>query len=141
MLTGKKGFTLIELLIVIVIIGILSAVIIGIVGSATQKRARDTKRKTAVSEISKALELYFADNDVYPDAIDTLTTTTPPLLTKTEAEWETSIGKVPNDIQYTPAADYSSYVIQIELENAGEKVGDNVIDVNGTKIYQEVSKQ
>ena len=141
MIKVKKGFTLIELLIVIVIIGILAAIVIGIVGSSTQKRARDTKRKTAISEISKALELYFADNNEYPATIDAVTTTTPPLMTKTEAAWETSIGTEPNTITYTPSADGTTYSIEIQLENNGEKTTDNVVDRTGTKFYVETNKQ
>ena len=61
----KTGFTLIELLIAITIIGILVAVGLGSFGSA-QKKARDSKRKTDLQSISRALELYYNDCGAYP---------------------------------------------------------------------------
>lgn len=61
----RKGFTLIELLVVISIIGILATV--GIASfSKAQKSARDGKRKTELTQIASALEMYRADNGKYP---------------------------------------------------------------------------
>ncbi len=63
--TKKKGFTLIELLIVITIIGILAVAIVPRISGGTG-RARDIARKTSLSSISGALELFYADNSSYP---------------------------------------------------------------------------
>lgn len=60
------GFTLIELLVVISIIGILSVIGLNSFGSARIK-ARDSARKTDLSTVSKALELYYNDLGEYPD--------------------------------------------------------------------------
>ncbi|MEK7559175.1 MAG: prepilin-type N-terminal cleavage/methylation domain-containing protein [Patescibacteria group bacterium] len=60
-----KGFTLIELLIVIVIIGVLSAILMAnFVG--VRQRARDAQRKSDLRQIQSALELYRADVGNYP---------------------------------------------------------------------------
>ncbi len=67
-MTIRKGFTLIELLVVIAIIGILSTLAIVALGSARQK-ARDSKRVADLSQVSKALELYYNDNNDYPTII------------------------------------------------------------------------
>ncbi|OGE07316.1 hypothetical protein A2615_00525, partial [Candidatus Curtissbacteria bacterium RIFOXYD1_FULL_41_36] len=52
----RRGFTLIELLVVITIIGILAAIAIVSYGG-TQERARDSRRKSDLDAIKKALEL------------------------------------------------------------------------------------
>lgn len=64
----KSGFTLIELLVVIAIIGVLSTLAIIALGSARQK-ARDSKRVGDISQLNKALELYYSDNAAYPTVV------------------------------------------------------------------------
>ena len=56
----RKGFTLIELLVVIAIIGILATFVVASFNSA-QARGRDSKRKTDLDAVKKALELAKAD--------------------------------------------------------------------------------
>jgi general secretion pathway protein G len=74
---NTKGFTLIELLVVIAIIGLLSTLAVIALNSAREK-SRDSKRVADVKQIQTALELYFADNNAYPDTPtgDTLGDTT-----------------------------------------------------------------
>lgn len=61
-----KGFTLIELLIVIMLIGILSGVILGVVNiGGIRAKARDAQRAGDLKKFQTALELYFADNRSY----------------------------------------------------------------------------
>lgn len=61
----SRGFTLIELLVVIAIIGILASVVLASLQS-TRERSRDALRKTQLSEIAKAIEMYHSDNGHYP---------------------------------------------------------------------------
>lgn len=61
----SSGFTIVELLIVIVVIGILAAITI-VAYNGIQQRARDTQRKSDLSQITKALQLYKIDNASYP---------------------------------------------------------------------------
>lgn len=63
--TNRHGFTIVELLIVIVVIAILAAITI-VAFNGIQQRARDSDRKAAVASLTKALELYHADNGQYP---------------------------------------------------------------------------
>lgn len=64
-----RGFTIVELLIVIVIIGILAA-ITTVAYDGIQSRARNTRRVSDVSLITKALELYYIDNGQYPSSVN-----------------------------------------------------------------------
>jgi prepilin-type N-terminal cleavage/methylation domain-containing protein len=64
----RNAFTLIELLVVISIIGLLSTIAVVSLGSA-RMNARNTQRKANLVQISKALELYYADYGVYPPTL------------------------------------------------------------------------
>ncbi len=66
----KKGFTLIELLVVVAIMGMLAALAVVSLNNARQ-RARDARRVSDIKQIQTALELYFLDNDTYPDGTST----------------------------------------------------------------------
>lgn len=63
--TSPRGFTLIEILIVIVLIGVLSTIGLETFQSA-QKKGRDAQRKSDLSQVQKALELYYNDKNQYP---------------------------------------------------------------------------
>jgi prepilin-type N-terminal cleavage/methylation domain-containing protein len=62
---SSKGFTLVELLIVITLVGILATMGSGAYMKSIN-RARDGQARTEISEIHKALELYYAVNGNYP---------------------------------------------------------------------------
>lgn len=62
----RSGFTIVELLIVIVVIAILAAVTIVAYNGITS-RTKDARRLSDLASIQKGLELYFADNNSYPD--------------------------------------------------------------------------
>jgi len=61
----QKGFTLIELLVVIAVIGIISSLVLVSMGEARAK-ARDSRRKSDIDQVRRALELYYIDNGQYP---------------------------------------------------------------------------
>lgn len=60
----RSGFTLIELLVVISIIGFLSTFAVVALKGAREK-ARDARRKSDLTLISKALQLYYDNNGTY----------------------------------------------------------------------------
>lgn len=75
----KRGFTLIELLVVISIIAILITIIVATFGTAQQK-ARDSRRRTDLDALKKALELFKSDTpgaSKYPSAISPTALVTP----------------------------------------------------------------
>lgn len=61
------GFTLIELLVVMAILAILASVGFGQYTNS-QIKARDSQRKSDLSNIARALEMYYNDNQSYPTA-------------------------------------------------------------------------
>jgi len=63
-----KAFTLVEMLIVIVIIGILIAALLPRLQGA-QSMARDTSRKTALSQLQSAIVAYQSLNGRWPEAL------------------------------------------------------------------------
>ena len=63
----KKGFTLIELLVVIAIIALLSTLSVVALNSARVK-SRDARRLSDIKQIRTALEMYFDQNDKYPES-------------------------------------------------------------------------
>lgn len=60
-----SGFTLIELLVVIAIIGMLAAIVLASLGNA-KERANVASRLESARALQAAIELYFADNGLYP---------------------------------------------------------------------------
>jgi general secretion pathway protein G len=61
---GEAGFTLVELLVVIVILGVLSAVVVFAVGGISNK-SKSAACSSDVATVQTAEEAYFAQNNVY----------------------------------------------------------------------------
>ena len=128
---NKKGFTLIELLIVIAIIGVLSSLLMAnFVG--VRERARDAQRKSDLRQIQSALEIYRADNSIYPTTTEFPATCGPDsgsaLTITTAGTTTTYMQKIPCDPLENPYA-YSSatgseYSIIACLENTNDSQKD-----------------
>lgn len=126
----KRGFTLIELLIVIVIMGILAAIVVGLVATNSKARANDARKKADMREIQTAVEQYFVDNDAYPANLTALTTGTQPYLTTVPTSPDS------NAYTYTVGNPATTYTLTVTLGNKSDK-GPNV--TNG--VYSLAQKQ
>lgn len=65
MSSSRSGFTLVELIIVMAIIGILAGVVLVNVGPR-REHAMQTRALSDIKEMDATLEMYHADNGVYP---------------------------------------------------------------------------
>lgn len=61
----RSGFTLIEIILVMVLLAIITGILLTNFNSSL-KRGRDAQRKNDLSQIQKALEIYYSDMQSYP---------------------------------------------------------------------------
>lgn len=117
---SRKGFTLIELLIVIAIIGVLATLLmVNFIG--VRQRARDAQRKSDLRQMQSALELYRADNNIYPSS--PLPNCGQPLAAN-GTTYMTSIPCDPLGGNYYYSSNGTTYTIIACLENANDSQKD-----------------
>jgi type II secretion system protein G len=63
--SSKRSFTIIELLVVIAVIGLLASVVL-VSLSGVKAKARDARRIQDLTQLQKAVELYYLTNGQYP---------------------------------------------------------------------------
>jgi type II secretion system protein G len=111
--TAERGFTLIEVMIVVAIIAILAGILIPNFVNA-RAQAQTSACESNLRAIATAMELYYADNQRYPDAgviPDALNTTAVTYLNNTPRDPADS-GATPTKYSFTqPTGDGQSYLI------------------------------
>ena len=66
-LSSSRGFTLVEIITALGVLAILATVVLAAVNPLEQfRKAQDTKRKSDLAQIQRALEAYYQDFDKYP---------------------------------------------------------------------------
>lgn len=129
------GFTLIELLLVVAILGILAvSVLLTLNPFAQLQKGNDAKRKADLSQIQKALEIYYQDYGEYPDMSNyqlNPVTSAPGFIpiSRTQKNWGSSwqpyMNVIPKDpvpsknyVYYT--SDRQSYYLYASLDRGGK---------------------
>lgn len=129
--TTRKSFTLIEIMLVMVLLGILVIMFVGNFNT-TLKRGRDAQRKNDLSQLQKALEVYYEDNGTYPvfasnDIFDKklCQTTVVSSTTSCPGIQTTYMVKTPKDpssaayiYKYVPSVGGQSYYLYSYIENS-----------------------
>ena len=133
----KKAFTLIELLVTISIIGILAGIVSVNVGNS-QDRARDAKRKSDISAIKTAIEMYKDGNGGNPIGVsgawwgeisnnspfDQLLSYLSLIPSDPKTGWKYYYGKgynlSPSGDSVVPSSDATKFVICSKLENEND---------------------
>jgi general secretion pathway protein G len=125
----KKGFTLVELLIVIGMLAILiTAAVITINPLGQFSKSRDGQRKADLSELQRALELYYQDFGRYPDNSADFKISVNATPKVWGGSWSPYMAKLPIDPQSTKSYIYFSpsssagqtYYIYANLERAAQ---------------------
>jgi len=98
-LGSERGFTLIELMIVVAIIAILAGILIPNFINA-RAQAQTAACESNLRQIATSLELYYADNQQYPNA-PSFTNVTPSLLTSNGVTYLANIPKDPSALDQT----------------------------------------
>lgn len=144
--SSQAGFTLIEILVVMVIIGIIATIGFGSFQSS-QLKARDSTRKSDLSQIGKALETYYNDKGQYPtDNAGLINGCSGGTCSWgdsfTDEKGTNYMIKIPSDPKtsgsYYYSSDGTSYQIYAMLENNKDK--DIPVDADGNKqVYANLS--
>jgi general secretion pathway protein G len=112
----RTGFTLIELLVAVAILGVLTTVGLGSFQSS-QMKSRDAQRKSDLSQIQKALEMYYNDKGGYPLSIPEAGSEWKDASVSGGALYMKSVPGDPRGGSYCYESDGTYYKIYAKLEN------------------------
>lgn len=114
----NRGFTLIELLVVISIIGVLTTLILANLSDA-RARARDSQKKSELTQLKTALRLYYNDNQKYPVDAAGIGVTGGAFTNIGVGATTIYMKKLPIEFTYAQIDD-DSFTLSVPLENASD---------------------
>ncbi len=123
---SHRGFTLIELTVVMGVLGVLMGALIIVVNPTEQMRkAHDTQRKNDLSQIQRALEIYYNDHGKYPDMSAYMIVNTDGTPVGWGSSWSPYISRLPKDpgvnrYVYVVGSNNQTYYIYASLERGGK---------------------
>lgn len=124
-----KGFTLIELLLVITILAVLGMTVFFMLNPFEQiRKTNDTKRKSDLSQMQRALELYYQDFNRYPQSSGDYKLYINSATLAWGSAWQPYIAKLPQDplptsnyVYYSPpSSNGQSYYLYANLERGSK---------------------
>ncbi len=118
----EEGFTLIELLVVVGILAVLTVTLLSTFNPVDQlNKAYDARRKSDLAQIQRALQIYYQDNNSYPQSVSNEIA---PGITPTPvpwgSPWQPYINVLPKDpggktyVYYSP--DGQTYYLYASLD-------------------------
>lgn len=121
----NKGFTLIELIVVIAIVASLATATLAVLNPFGQfNKARDSRLKSDLSQIQKALESYYQDNNQYPASNNSYQIISGGNAVVWGAPWQPYMNIIPADaisghkyVYYSPAGG-QAYYLYANLNNS-----------------------
>lgn len=119
----QKGFTIVELLIVIVIIAILATITI-VAYNGIQARAQESAVRSDLTNASKKLQLFYVDNNRFPNSVAELATVGIDISNGAYAIWP----DVAVNLGYCSKSDYSGYAL-FAMTRSGTRL---IIQESGT---------
>ncbi len=122
--SNQEGFSLMELLVVIFIIGVLSSIILTNLAGIRQ-RAKDSRSKSELDSMKKALRMYYNDHQSYPtrsgdDQIDTTYISSEGYF-EDSTTGTTYMRKLPDDYKYFRDSSGDDFRLRVELENLSDE--------------------
>jgi len=127
---GAKGFTLIELVVVIAILAIVSTFAITAINPIEQyQKGQDSKRKTDLAQVQRALEAYYQDHGKYPSNTPDFKILDGATIYAWGSSWSPYINVLPSDsnsnktfVYYTQSSDLQkqSYWLYASLDRGSK---------------------